>query len=71
MMRALIDIPDIQVRALAEIAEKERTSRAALIRVAIADFISARKSPSRVESLGLWGTGEDGIAYEDRIRSEW
>jgi len=29
-MRALIDIPDIQVRALAEIAEKERVSRAAL-----------------------------------------
>ena len=70
-MRALIDIPDIQVRALAEIAEKERVSRAALIRVAIADFISARKNPPRVESLGLWGTGEDGIVYEDRIRSEW
>ena len=70
-MRALIDIPDIHVQALAEIAEKERMSRAALIRVAIANFILARKTPSRVESLGLWGTGEDGVAYEDRIRSEW
>lgn len=70
-MRALIDIPDTQVRALAKIAEKERMSRAALIRVAIADFISARKSPSRAESLGLWGTSEDGVAYEDRVRSEW
>jgi len=70
-MRALIDIPDNQVRALAAIAEEERTSRAALIRAAIADFISARESLSRSGALGLWGAGEDGLAYEDRIRGEW
>ena len=51
-MRALIDIPDAQVRA-------------------VADFIASRERPSRSEALGLWGAGEDGLAYEDRIRGDW
>lgn len=70
-MRALIEIPDKQVRALAEIAERERRSRAALIRLAIADFISSREGPSRSEAFGLWRTGEDGLTFEDRVRAEW
>ena len=70
-MRALIDIPESQVQALAEIARKERVSRAALIRRAIAELISSQEAPSRSQAFGLWGTSEDGLAYEDRIRSEW
>lgn len=41
-MRALVDIPEEQVVALARIASAERVSRAALIRWAIADLIAAR-----------------------------
>ena len=70
-MRALIDIPDDQVEALAAIAKRERVSRAALIRRAITDLVAANSATARADTLGLWGAHEDGLAYEDRIRSEW
>ena len=70
-MRALIDIPDEQVEALAEIAKQDKVSRAELIRRAIADLVASRAPTSRSAAFGLWGAKEDGLAYEDRIRSEW
>jgi metal-responsive CopG/Arc/MetJ family transcriptional regulator len=70
-MRALIDIPDDQVEALAEMAKNEKVSRAELIRRAIADLVASRTAISKSAAFGLWGAKEDGLAYEDRIRSEW
>jgi metal-responsive CopG/Arc/MetJ family transcriptional regulator len=70
-VRALIDIPDEQVEALAEIAKKEKVSRAELIRRAIADLVASEATTSKSAAFGLWGANEDGLAYEDRIRSEW
>ena len=70
-MRALIDIPDDQIRALARIGKRESVSRAALIRRALTDFIAACAPPSDAEAFGSWSTGEDALAYEDRVRGEW
>ncbi len=70
-MRALIDIPDDQVEALAEMAKSEKVSRAELIRRAITDLLASRTAASKSSAFGLWGAGEDGLAYEDRIRAEW
>ncbi len=55
-MRALVDIPDEQVDALARIASAERVSRAAL---------------DGNDAFGLWSANEDGLAYQDRVRGEW
>jgi predicted transcriptional regulator len=74
-MRTLVDIPDDQIAELAKIAEAENVSRAALVRRAIADLLKARranKSDAIDAALGLWSDREeDGLAYQERLRSEW
>jgi len=74
-MRTLIDIPDDQIAELAQIAEREKVSRAALVRRAIADLLASRrakKDDAIAAAFGLWGDdGEDGLAYQERLRSEW
>ena len=71
-MRTLVDIAESQVRALDELARARDQSRAALIREAIGDFLKQRQQSRAADGFGLWGRGgEDGLAYQDRIRREW
>jgi len=39
-MRTLVDLGDAQIRALDDLSKKEKTSRAALIRRAIDDYLA-------------------------------
>jgi hypothetical protein len=70
-MRTLVDIPDDQINALAKIGEHRRLSRAALIRRAIAALIASESAPPSDEAFGVWGQGEDGLDYQNRLRAEW
>jgi len=73
-MRTLVDIPDDQLAELTTVAEREKVSRAALVREAIAGLLAARhaKSSDVIDAgFGLWGEGEDGLAYQERLRAEW
>jgi len=74
-MRTLIDIPDDQVAALNALAKKEQVSRAALVRQAIANLLAATRKQQADEAtegaFGLWKDGEDGLAYQERLRAEW
>jgi len=70
-MRTLVDIPDRQIKDLTAICEAEKVSRAEVIRQAIAAYIE-KKKPATVEAFGLWkGRKVDGLAYQERVRSEW
>ena len=45
--------------------------RAALVREAVSDFLERNRRDPR-EAFGLWrDRGEDGIAYQERLRGEW
>lgn len=70
-MRTIIDLPQDQIDALARIAEREGLSRAELVRRAVALYL--RTAGDETESaFGLWHEhGEDGLAYQDRVRREW
>ena len=70
-MRALIDIPDEQVAALAAIARRRGSSRSALVRAAIGEFVAKERQAPLDESFGLWRGGEDGLALQRRLRGEW
>jgi predicted transcriptional regulator len=71
-MRILVDVAESQVRALDDLARAEEKSRAAVIREAICDFLKQRQQSRAADGFGLWGRGgEDGLAYQDRIRREW
>lgn len=72
-MRTLIDIPDKYLNTLAEIGKKEKLSRAALVREAIAVYIDKHESKQTLDdAFGLWGKKKvDGLKYQRKIRSEW
>jgi metal-responsive CopG/Arc/MetJ family transcriptional regulator len=74
-MRTLVDIPDDQIVELTKLAEREKVSRAALVRKAISDLLASKRQTgddSIAAAFGLWSDmEEDGLAYQERLRSEW
>jgi hypothetical protein len=81
-MRALVDIPDQQLEDLSAICAARKLSRAEAVRQALTAFI-AQNRPSRESAFGAWKgqtaylPGEsdplpdDGLAYQEKLRSEW
>lgn len=70
-MRALVDIPEQQIEALAAVCKTRKLSRAEAIRQAIAAYLANNKPPAG-EAFGLWGERKlDGLAYQKRVRAEW
>jgi len=81
-MRALVDIPDRQLEDLSAICAARNLSRAEAVRQALDAFI-AQNRPARDSAFGLWKgqsvclpghedpLPEDGLAYQEKLRSEW
>ncbi|MBB2720233.1 UNVERIFIED_ORG: putative transcriptional regulator [Rhizobium etli] len=68
----MVDIGDPEVKALDRLAQREKMSRAALIRKAINDFLARNNAGVEAEAFGLWGDRKiDGLAYQENMRSEW
>jgi predicted transcriptional regulator len=71
-MRTVIDLPDEQIEPLKELASALNISRAELIRRAVADYLCRFEAPADDTAFGIWKQqGEDGLAYQERMRSEW
>jgi metal-responsive CopG/Arc/MetJ family transcriptional regulator len=71
-MRTLVDIPDGQLKELTRISEKQKVSRAAVIREAIASYLANAPSAEKPTAFGLWGDHEiDGLEYQKKLRAEW
>ena len=71
-MRTLVDITDDQISALAELCERLKQPRAALICEAIGEYLARRSRVRQGSAFGLWGTkAPDGLAYQRKARAEW
>jgi predicted transcriptional regulator len=71
-MRTLIDLPDTQIQALAALCEQVKQPRAAVIRAAVAEYLERRVVQSQEAAFGLWDAeAMDGLAYQQKARSEW
>lgn len=70
-MRTLVDIPKSQIEALDQLASLKKLSRAALIRKAVNNLLDDQNKISGAEAFGLWDGKEDGLAYQEKVRSEW
>jgi metal-responsive CopG/Arc/MetJ family transcriptional regulator len=73
-MRTLVDIPDKDLAALDELSRSRKVSRAQVIREAIKEHLTKSAAAGRDldRFFGAWGPdGEDGLAYQERLRSEW
>jgi metal-responsive CopG/Arc/MetJ family transcriptional regulator len=67
-----VDLGETQLQALDELARKEKRSRAALIRRAIDEYLTKRRSKQEGEAFGLWEKRKvDGLAYQKKVRREW
>ena len=71
LMRALVDIPKQQLDALAEIGRQKGVSRAEVIRTALDQYLTGNRTGGFEQFKGIWGAGEDGVAYQRRLREEW
>jgi len=70
-MRTLVDIPEQQIKLLTSIAASKSISRAEVIRRAIAAYVE-KNGVNTEEAFGvLKNATQDGVAYQDQIRSEW
>ena len=70
-MRTLVDLPDAELKELTELSRARGTSRAQLIRLAVAGFLEQNR-PGLEGSFGLWKQRRvDGIAYQETARGEW
>ena len=71
-MRALVDLEQDQIRKLDQMAKARRRSRAALIRDAVAAYVEKDKKATANDAFGLWrGRSIDGLAFQEKVRSEW
>ena len=72
-MRTTIDIPDQMLTRLDLAREKQKCSRAAIIREAIDAFLDRNTQISDLnQSLGLWKNKvSDGLSYQENLRKEW
>ena len=71
-MRTIIELPEEQVRQLADVCRREGVSRAEVIRRAVADYLHARHLRDRDDAFGIWQDRHlDGLRYERRLRREW
>ncbi len=72
-MRTLVDIPKADIVKLDEISAREKVSRAAIIRQAVAQLIAARDKDALEAGFGAWKGlfEEDSVAFVRRLRDEW
>jgi metal-responsive CopG/Arc/MetJ family transcriptional regulator len=70
-MRTLVDLPQRELEQLTALSRSRKTSRAELIRQAVAGYLAQNKAGVE-DSFGLWkDRGVDGLAYQESLRDEW
>jgi predicted transcriptional regulator len=72
-MPTTIEIPPEQVEALDRIAAREHTSRDALVRSLIAEFVARHGTKSDIDRFfAAWSDRAiEGLAHQEGLRAEW
>ena len=72
IMRTIIDLPEAQVHALAELCDREHISRAEAIRRALAVMLTREKDKDRAGAFGAWRKKKlDAGKFVAGLRGEW
>jgi metal-responsive CopG/Arc/MetJ family transcriptional regulator len=71
-MKTLVEIPESQLKELAQIGKKRSLSRAAVIREAVTSYLADKKSAKKDDAFGLWRNKDfDSLEYQRKLRDEW
>ena len=77
MKRTLVDLQEKDLSELDSLAQDLDTSRASILREAVAEYLVKRErvtasAPKPLQGFGaLKGYLADGLIYQDNLRSEW
>ena len=71
-MRILVDVPKPDLELLDKVTKRQAISRAEFIRRAISTSLRPYRPKMDNSAFGAWADfPEDGLAYQERLRSEW
>lgn len=71
-MRTIVDLPTEQIEPLKALSKRTKLSRAELVRRAVEEYLMRHRTLPNGEAFGVWkGRKEDGMEYQERLRSEW
>lgn len=71
-MRILVDVPKPDLELLDKVTQRRAISRAEFIRQAIHVSLTPYRKKMNHAAFGAWSDlGEDGLAYQERVRDEW
>ena len=72
MKKILIDLPQDDVSALDDIAQKKKVSRAEIIRRAIEIAIQTESASGFKQAFGAWNHKKlQGVSFQRKMRKEW
>ncbi len=71
IMRTIIELPEDQVNALAELCKLERISRAEAVRRALGEMLARKQSKGREQAFGVWKNRGDSRKIVENLRQEW
>lgn len=71
IMRTIIDLPENQVRALAELCELEKISRAEAVQRALAEMLARKQNLGREQAFGAWKSRGGSQKIVEDLRREW
>lgn len=71
-MKALVDIPTVDIQRLNALKKKRKVSRAALVREAISLYLKAVTIDGATNVFGIWSEHkEDAVKQQRKMRAEW
>lgn len=71
-MRTIIEVPNKVIKELDRVVERQKKSRAAVIREAISLYLDQQEPSSPEAAFGLWKDRKiDGLNYQAEARSDW
>ncbi len=71
-MRTIIDIPTPLLDEIDTLAERDKVSRAEVVRRAMTEYAEKRRSSRADAAFGIWKSRNvDATGYEDDLRGEW
>ena len=71
-MRTFVDIPEEDLEVIGSVTTRLGISRAESVRRALTASLVPYRAASQADAFGvLKGRLPDGLAYQDKLRSEW
>ena len=72
-MRTIVELTSDSIEELDKLRRQRGVSRTQLVREAVIEYLARNAGDTDESAFGLWRDrgAEDGLVYQERLRSEW